>query len=92
LHRFLPSLPLPALYGLETSTPAEAIWQKIRPFIDPALSLGHGRWIGVEAAQQCGLVVGEIPLDSDTWRLVWELYVRAAWCVVNQASKLAQTQ
>jgi hypothetical protein len=78
--------------GMMKGTPAEEIRAKIRPFIDPELTLAHGRRIGLDLAQKCGLTVSEVPLQSETWRLVWELYVRADWYVTNQCSKLVQTR
>jgi hypothetical protein len=78
--------------GMMQGTSAEEIRAKIRPFIDPEVTLAHGRRIGLDLAQRCGLTVGEIPLQSETWLLVWELYVRTDWYVTNQASKLVQTK
>jgi hypothetical protein len=78
--------------GMMKGMSAEEIRAKIRPFIDPEVTLAHGRRIGLDMAQQCGLSVGEIPLQSETWLLLWELYVRTDWYVTNQASKLVQTR
>lgn len=78
--------------GMMAKTSTDEIRHKIQPFIDPEQILAHGRRIGLEVAQQCGLVVGEIALDSALWSLVWELYVRADWYVTNQCSKLVQTK
>ncbi len=78
--------------GMIKEMSAEEIRTKIRPFIDPEVTLAHGRRIGFDLARRCGLTVGEFALQSDVWTLVWELYVRTDWYVTNQCSKLVQTR
>jgi hypothetical protein len=78
--------------GMMKGTSAEDIRAKIRPFIDPEVTLAHGRRLGLDVARKCGLAVGELPLHSETWLLLWELYIRADWYVTNQCSKLVQTK
>jgi hypothetical protein len=74
--------------GMMKGISPDEIRRKIRPFLDPQLTLAHGRRIGLDVAQQCGLSVAEVPLGSEAWSLVWELYIRTDWCVTNQCSKL----
>jgi hypothetical protein len=78
--------------GMMRGASAEEIRTKIRPFIDPEVTLAHGRRIGIDLARRCGLTVSEIPLQGDAWPLVWELYIRTDWYVTNQCSKLVQTK
>jgi hypothetical protein len=78
--------------GMMRDAPAEEIRAKIRPFIEPEVTLAHGRRIGIDVARQCGLTVEEIPLHSLAWSLVWELYIRVDWYVTNWCSKLIETK
>jgi len=65
---------------LKGETPA-AIRRKIRPFLNPRFTKSHGRALYHDVASKCGLNVRLLPVRSDTWRTVWELYVRLSYAV-----------
>ena len=68
------------------------IKNKIKPFTDPTITLSHGRQIGIQTAMSCGLAIEEIPLDSDLWKLVYEIYIRSDWLVTRKALKLYESK
>lgn len=65
--------------GMMKGTSEDDIKQKLKPFTDPTVTSSHGRPIQMQAALDCGLTVEDIPLRSELWPVVWELYVRLSW-------------
>lgn len=63
----------------------------IKQFTEPELTLAHGRGIGIKHAQDCGLNVEEIPLDSELWKVIWGLYIRSKYLVETTCAKLIDT-
>ena len=77
--------------GMLNGHDEDSLRGKIKPFLDPEVTRSHGRMINLDAVQNCGLAIQEIPLQSEVWSLLWELYIRADWYVTNRCSKLVQT-
>lgn len=72
---------------------AEDVIRKcIKPFTDPKITGAHGRMIGLNGAASCKLNVQEIPLQSELWKALWELYVRADWRTRNRSPKMIETK
>lgn len=78
--------------GMMKSKTDSQIRMKIKPFLDPEVTSSHGRRIGMEVAEQCGLQVGNINLGSSLWRTLWELYVRLDFFVSTKASKCVESK
>src|SRR5207248_2157232 len=53
-----------------------AIRGKIGPFLNPTYTKVHGRPIYHDVVKKCRLPVKLFTLNSDVWKIVWELYVR----------------
>ena len=77
----LSSVKLKMLAGMDD----DEIRDRLKPFTDPDETKDHGRSIGWEMAQKCGLEVHKIELDDDLWRVIWALYTRCNY-VVNDAA------
>ena len=67
------------------------IKQKIKPFLDPKHTKVHGRPIYYDTAGKCGLNVRLFDSESETWQIVWKLYVRMNYFVSNNASKVIES-
>jgi hypothetical protein len=67
------------------------IEQKIKVFLSQAETSSHGRMINAKEAENCGLKIKMIDLQSELWHNIWELYVRSNWCVNNRCGKLIET-
>ena len=78
--------------GMLKAIPSDEIERKIEVFLDPERTSSHGRPINIEAAVRSGLNVEEIKLTDEIWPLVWELYIRADWCMADRCSKLVETR
>lgn len=64
----------------------------IKPFTDPKITMSHGRGIDYTQANDCGLTVECVGLESELWEAVWGLYVRSKY-IVNRTptAKLIDT-
>lgn len=67
------------------------IEEAISAFLVQEESMSHGRMIGMAEAKQCGLRVKEIPLRSQLWNWIWELYIRADYVVSARCSKILES-
>lgn len=79
--------------GMMAEKEADAIKNKIQPFLDPDYTSSHGRGITADLAKQCDLKVVDIVPSSELWKSVWGLYLRSKFVVENtQASRLIETK
>jgi hypothetical protein len=67
------------------------IRKSIDVFLSQTRMSAHGRMINHAEARKCGLNVKLIDLQSDFWRMVWELYVRSDWAVSHGSEKILET-
>jgi ATP-dependent protease ClpP protease subunit len=67
--------------GMMKGKKQKIIRQKIKPFFNPRYTKVHGRALYHDTATKCGLDVRPFPIRSDTWKTVWELYVRLNYAV-----------
>ena len=77
--------------GMMKGKPEADIAEKIRRFTEPEPGGAHGRSIGIQDSQNCGLVVEEIGLGSKVADMVWELYVRTNHYVSTECSAAIET-
>lgn len=77
--------------GMMVGKTEDEIKLGIKPFTDPELSMSHGRGITYGKAQECGLNVELIDLDSELWQVVWGLYERSKFVVNMGKNKLIET-
>jgi len=64
----------------------------IRPFIDPTITMSHGRALNHEQVKSCGLTVDLMDLQGDLWKAVWDLYMRGKYLVdTTSVCKLVET-
>ena len=82
----LSSVKLKMLAGMDD----DQIRERLRPFTDPDETKDHGRSIGWEMAQECGLEVHKIELNDDLWRVIWALYTRCNYVVNNAATPVGK--
>ena len=69
------------------------IKEKIKVFLDPAAgTVAHGRPIYLPEAKSCGLVIDEIEVSSEVWKLLYKLYVRADQFVTQFATKMVASK
>ena len=79
--------------GMMAKKKADAIKNKIKPFLDPDYTSSHGRGITADLAKQCDLKVVDIDPSSELWKSVWGLYLRSKFVVENtQVSTLIETK
>jgi ATP-dependent protease ClpP protease subunit len=64
---------------------------RISPFLIQQHTAAHGRMISMDEAKSCGLRVKEIPLRSDLWGWIWELYIRADWALSTRCIKILES-
>ena len=55
----------------------KVIEKKIQPFWKAGITSSHGRPIFSNVAKKCGLKVKDIDIESDLWKKVLELHMRA---------------
>jgi hypothetical protein len=67
------------------------IEKRIGPFLDPELTMTHGRAICRDEAEKCGLVIERLDAASEIWQLIFELYVRTSTLTSSRASKCVET-
>jgi hypothetical protein len=77
--------------GMLAADNEQEIKKKIRPFLDPAYTVDHGRKVTRDFARECGLNIGDIDRTSVLGELVWELYVRTNTFVAGPTAKALET-
>lgn len=77
--------------GMMSRLTEEKISEKISAFLLQEEAKSHGRMITMAEAKNKGLRVKEIPLQSELWDWVWEIFVRANWAVTLHARKVLET-
>lgn len=78
--------------GMMSGQKAEDIRSRIRQLLDPKYSKAHGRPIYPDVAEQCGLDVEVMTLQSDIWNTIWELYTRLNHLVSDTACKIVESR
>lgn len=64
----------------------------IKAFLDPSKKQVHGRPIYMEDLAKSKIIVKEIPLDSDLWEYILELYVRSSQLLHEKNRKMTETR
>lgn len=77
--------------GMMSRLTEETIREKISPFLVQEETKSHGRMITMGEAKKHGLRIKEIPLRSELWNWLWELFVRANWSVTMHSRKVLET-
>jgi len=77
--------------GMMARKSEQAIADAISAFLVQEQSMSHGRMINMAEAKNCGLRIREIPLRSDLWNWIWELYIRADWVVTMRCGKILES-
>lgn len=77
--------------GMMSRFTKEKINEKILPFLIQKETKSHSRMITMAEAKNIGLKVNEIPLQSELWRWLWELYVRADFAVSVHTRKVLES-
>lgn len=67
------------------------IENKIKPFLDPKYTKVHGRGIYHDLAKKCGLNLELYDMMSETWQIIWKLYVRLNYVVTHTAAKVIES-
>jgi hypothetical protein len=78
--------------GMMSGTSEKQIEKSIQIFLAQERTRSHGRMINYEGAKKCGLNIEMIPLQSDVWNDLWELYVSADYVVSNMSAKLIESR
>lgn len=69
------------------------ITKQISVFLDPKLTLTHGRAIYRDEAKSCGIIIDDADKRKNEWDLIYELYIRANALVSSEsASKLIESK
>jgi ClpP class serine protease len=63
----------------------------LRMFLDPAVTLEHGRPIYCPQARKCGLAINEIKVNDSIWDKVWELQLRYDYVLTRQYGKVVES-
>lgn len=77
--------------GMMSRLTKEKISEKISPFLIQEETQSHGRMITMAETKEIGLKISEIPLRSELWNWLWELFVRADWAVSVRSRKVLET-
>lgn len=79
--------------GMMNKLDEKAIEEKIKPFTDPEVTFSHGRALNYDQAQDCGLKIELVDLNSELWRTIWSLYMRSKHVVDSSkhGKKLVET-
>ena len=77
--------------GMLADFDEESIGQKMEIFLNPGISMTHGRPIYREEAIECGLNVECCDHSSDLWNLIYELYIRSYELANSTSSKVIET-
>lgn len=77
--------------GMLSRFTEEKITEKIKPFLIQKETKSHSRMITMTEAKDIGLKIKEIPLQSELWNWLWDLYVRADWAVSTRAHKVLES-
>lgn len=92
-HDLAKSIAVNALQtGMMKKETKAAIEKRIKLFVDPKLTLAHGRRIGVEMAQKAGLCVERMEIEGDLWNKVLELHTRASYVVSKSFCKIVESR
>lgn len=78
--------------GMMKNVTKTKIRKDIRAFLDPSSTQVHGRPIYKEDIAKTKLVVKDIPLDSELWEYILELYVRSSQRLSHETSKMTETR
>lgn len=73
--------------GMMSKRKEEEIEKAIAVFLVQKEAMAHGRMISMKEAQNCGLAVKEIRLQSDLWNWLWEIFIRGNWVVSNRQTR-----
>jgi len=68
------------------------IKEKIKIFLTPERTKTHGRPIYRDEASDCGIKIESIDINSDLWKLIYELYIRTNNFVATRASKCIESK
>ena len=77
--------------GMLSGTESEDIKSKMKVFLLPEHTKTHGRPIYYQEARDCGLEVELVDVHSETWQLVYELYIRTREFVSRGSAKAMET-
>jgi len=78
-------------HGMMLKDSEATIKKNIVNFLIHKKTASHGRMITLEEAKKCGLKVEEIPLRSNLWNWIWELFIRADWVVSVHSNKILES-
>lgn len=77
--------------GMMKGRPKQKITKCIQMFIDPRLTLEHGRPIYYPEAKRCGISAEVIKSDDVIWETIWELQLRYDYVLNNQSAKIVES-
>jgi hypothetical protein len=77
--------------GMMKNASESTIEKRIQPFLDPELSLSHGKPMFLEDAAACGLRIAKVDTRSETWNIVYELFLRTNHLVSTRVAKCIET-
>lgn len=77
--------------GMMSRLTEKTIKEKISPFLIQEQTSSHGRMISMAEAKQHGLKINEIPLQSELWHWLWELFIRANMAVSIRSRKILES-
>lgn len=76
--------------GCMSAKSTAAIKKAVEIFLDPKKgTISHSRSINREEARNCGLCIENLDVNSDSWRAIYELYVRTETFVGSQIAAKA---
>jgi hypothetical protein len=68
------------------------IKQQIRIFLTPEITKTHGRPIYRDEAASCGISVDSVEVNTELWRLIYELYLRTDNYVSTEVAKCIEAE
>lgn len=77
--------------GMMKGKSEKEIRKCIQMFLDPVLTLEHGRPIYAEQAHKCDINIESIDPDNDRWRIVWELQLRYDFVLSRHFGKVVES-
>lgn len=78
--------------GMMASLSEKTIKGKIKTFLTPEETKAHGRLIGRDKAESCGLIIEKVNMNSEMWVLAYELYIRINNFVSTRVSKCIENR
>lgn len=78
--------------GMMVSFSESDIKQKIEPFLSPLQTKSHGRPIFIDEARNCGLSIDEISVHDESWKDIWELYLRSNYLLQGNIIKIVESK